>query len=435
MNLLSNIGKAIAFNPPALPDLRSLESKKERILARWPDVVVTPAEKDRERLVQEMLRRVVDDQWDNTRMSLVTSAARALFDIERRERQDLSKLREFYYEEIGISTRRSFLDAMFSVYIQSYDPGASHTRLLASALSSAWLGIGARWRQLRENLPEIIDPSRAPMAIAEKMIGMKDCWRELQAMGLRSPHTPGLMDHAHLAFVQLMRPSLKGRAGLEQLFSWLKPEGQQAKMSGGAEAITAVLEPWLKKDPIQSDITFITENLQALYGDPRVHGGGAWAGVPPDHLVLLMRWLTGENIRFFLDVISAVEESHMWKSRHDFWLSLHEQKRIDAAWVAFSDSGAIHALKAKGRGKTLGFGRQVAGGNRKDTSLLILKIGRKVVVEGSHSYKVHIFNANNRGAPELYKQEYDCDSIRRRSDNERVHDVPGHWRNWVMEQI
>lgn len=256
-------------------------------------------------------------------------------------------------------------------------------------------------------------------------------------MGLRTPHAPGLMDHAHLAFVQLTRPSLTSRGVVEQLFKWLKPDGQQARMSGAAEAITAVLEPWLKQDPPQEDVAFLTEKLLGLYGDPRVRRGGAWAAIPPHHLAMLMRWLTGENIRFFLDVVSAVEESHMWEPRRRFWLSLHEEKRIDAAWVAFSESGARHAtrlLNSRSSGNTLGFGRQTAGGSRVDTSLLILKVGNKIVVEGSHNYKVHIFKEDSLRAPKLYRQIYDCEEIRMIDGAEAKSHI-GDWQGWVRERI
>jgi len=437
MNLSSIVGKVVTFDAPGLPDITQLEAKKDRILSRWPDVVVTPPEKDRERLVQEMLRRLTDNKWDDTPLALVTSAARALFDLKRRERHNLEELRNFYYKEIEVSTRRSFLDAMLSVYLQTYEPRAPHTRSLAKALDSAWGHIGTRWQQLRKNLPELLEPDRAPDSIAKKMRGMDDCWRELQALGLRTPHAPGLMDHAHLAFVQLMCPILKNRAALDQLFSWLKPEGHQARMSGAAEAITAVLEPWLKQDPFQQEMSFITEKLQGLYGDPRVGGGGAWAGVPPAHLSVLMRWLTGENIRFFLDVVSAVEENHMWEPRRKFWLSLHEQKRIDAAWVAFSETGARHATKLLNSRKSRNipsFGRQTAGGNRIDTSLLILKIGNKIVVEGSHNYKVHIFREIDLRAPKLYRPTYDCEKIRLIAGADAKMHL-GNWQSWVLERI
>lgn len=436
MSLSSILRKPIAFELPSLPSLELLEREKNSILNRWPDVVAEPAENDRERLVQQMLRRL-DGKWDDTPLSLVTSTACAVFDVERRERADLSRLRDFYYAEIEASTRSTFLNSMLSTYLASYVPGTTHTRRLASALAKARPRIGAIGQKLFANIPTLFDPVGAPSAIAQKMLKMEDCWNELKAMGLRTPHAPGVMDYAHLAFVAALKPTLKSRAGQEKLFDWLKPSGHQARMSGAGEAITAVLEPWLKSDPFQSDLTYLAESLLSLYGDPRVMGGGVWAGVPNAHLAVLMRWLTGENIRFFLDVVSAVEESHMWAPRRDFWLSLHRQKRIDAAWVAFSDSGVRHAtrqLNSRGARGSLAFGRQTAGGSRIDTSLLILKIGGKIVVEGSHNYKVHIFKESNPRAPALYRPVYDCEKIRLIQGSEARPHI-GDWQGWVKERI
>lgn len=149
-----------------------------------------------------------------------------------------------------------------------------------------------------------------------------------------------------------------------------------------------------------------------------------------------LRWLTGENIRFFLDVVSEVEDSHMWAPRRRFWLGLHEQGRIDAAWVAFDDAGAQLAHRRVSRrsdGATKSYGRQTAAG-RATTSLLVMKIGRKIVVEGSHSYKIHIFDESSANAPRLYLDGYDC---------ERIRHLPGaltkahqrHWEGWVLENI
>lgn len=435
MSFASIMGKLAPFKAPALPDLKSIETRTNAILNRWPDVVAMPKEEDRERLVQEMRRRLEANAWEDTWMSFVTSAARALFDEERRERLDLAGLRQFYYDEISASTRRSFLVSMLSVYLGSYQPGATHTRLLASGLANAWPRIGAQGQQLLQNIPELLDPARAPDAIAAKMRNMVDCWTELKAIGIRAPHAPGLMDYAHLAFVEILRPSLKSRAGLEQLFNWLRPAGQQARMSGAAQAITAVLDPWLRQTPPQHELTFITESLLGLYGDPRVSGGGAWAGVPSDHRAVMMRWLTGENIRFFLDVLSVVDKTNMWAPRREFWLSLYEEKRIDAAWVAFGVKASEFArshLKTRGGG-TLEFGIQTARAHRIDTSLLIMQIGNRTVVEGSHDYMVHIFKDGNQCTPKLYEQEYDCDDIRQKSDAARRHS--GNWQGWVRENI
>lgn len=437
MGLLEKLNVRRQFEAPALPATNRLASTTERILSRWPDVVANPPERDREKLVAEINRRLLNDDWSDTPMSLVTSAARALFDAERRERPDLEELRTFYFDECRVSTRIGFLGAMASVYIGSYVPGARHCVELSKSLRAAQSRLGGRWTNLLEQIPKVLDPFDAHEAVAQKMLPMEDPWTELKAIGLRSPHANGLMDHAHLAYINAYAPQLKNRDGMERLFGWLKPERQEAKLTGAAEAISACLGHWTQASPPEDEQRYLLENLIGLYGDPRVQRGGAWTGVPEQLMSVILRWLTRENIRFFLDIVSAVEESHMWEPRRKFWLGLHQQGRIEAAWVAFSDRAAREAWsrsKQSGSRGTFRFGRQTAGGSRSNTSLLILKIGRKIVVEGSHNYRVHIFDSMNQKAPLLYGEFYDCDKIR---------DVPGakakshlgYWEGWVLENI
>ncbi|KQS63848.1 hypothetical protein ASG39_14685 [Rhizobium sp. Leaf371] len=437
MGILEKLKARGRFEAPALPAINRLWSATERILSRWPDVVANPPERDRERLVAEINRRFQSDDWNNTPMSLVTSAARALFDEERRERPDLADLRRFYYDECRVSTRMGFLGAMASIYIGSYVPTARHTLELSEVLREARIRLGGRWKNLLERIPEILDPFIAHEAVAQKMLPMDDPWSGLKSLGLRSPHSNGLMDHAHLAYIRSIAPELKSREGMARLFGWLKPDNQEAKLTGSADAISACLGHWTQAVPPEDDQRYLLENLIGLYGDPRVQRGDAWTGVPEQLMSVILRWLTRENIRFFLDIVSAVEESHMWEPRRKFWLGLHQQGRIDAAWVAFSDRAAREARtrsKQSGSRGTLRFGRQIAGGGRSNTSLLILKVGRKIVVEGSHSYKVHVFDATNLRAPALYGDNYDCDDIR---------DIPGakakshqgYWEGWVLENI
>jgi hypothetical protein len=66
-----------------------------------------------------------------------------------------------------------------------------------------------------------------------------------------------------------------------------------------------------------------------------------------------------------------------------------------------------------------------------------MKIGDKIVVEGSHNYQVHIFPVSWRAPPRLRQQEYDCEAIRLSLDQEhkRVHDAGGNWRSWILERI
>lgn len=437
MSLHAKLNRPLAFEQPSLADIKDLGSAKDRILSRWPDIIVRPPERDRDRLVAEMLQHLEQDRWDGVRTSFVTAAAEAAFDEKRRERPELAALRDFYFNEVEVSTRSNFLNAMASIYLESYVPGAEHTRALSRSLQAIQSRLGAQWRSLFDRLPECLDPIGAPEAVAKLMIEMDQPWTELKTLGLRLPHAPGLMDHAHLAYLDRLRSTLRHRHAIDRLFAWLKPNGQSARVSGAAEAIAAVLGHWLRDNPSAEDVGHITHSLIGFYGDPRVLTGGAWAGVPPDCLAVLMRWLTGENIRFFLDVVSAVEDSHMWEPRRRFWLKLYEQNRIDAAWVAFSQSGADyarHIARSRGSRASLNYGHQIAGGNRANTSLLILKIGSRIVVEGSHSYKIHIFRENNPRKPELYQRQYDCERIRLIAGSESKSHL-GDWQGWVLEHV
>lgn len=90
---------------------------------------------------------------------------------------------------------------------------------------------------------------------------------------------------------------------------------------------------------------------------------------------------------------------------------------------------------AQGR-QGLAFGRQTARGTRINTCLLVLKIGSKVVVEGSHDYKVHVFKEGASRTPKLYQQRYDCEEIRLIPGAASQRHFPeGYWQGWVRERI
>ena len=434
--LAERLARLPVLAAPALPDLELVATAAGRVLSRWPDVVAEPPETERERLVTALRQRVESDDWAETPLSLVLAAAHALYDRTRRERPELAEVRAFYADEIRVSTRETFLDGMLAVHLASYQPGAPHTRALAGALSAARDRLGPRGRALVAGLPACLDPLLAPAAVAERMQAMDDPWTGLKALGLRSPHAPGLMDHAHLALVERLRPELSSRERVDWLLRWLKPEGvAHPRDSGAAEALAAILAPWQGRDPDGEMKGWLTQSLVGLYGDPRVERGGVWAGVAEAERAPLLRWLAGENIRFFLDVVTAVEDSHMWEPRREFWLGLYEQGLIDGAWVAFSKQAERHAERiARDRGArgSLGYGIQTA--NRANTSLLLLQIGRKIVVEGSHDYKVHIFDAGLEKAPKLYQPAYNCEVIRLVPGSQARAHLSG-WQFWVQSYL
>lgn len=336
-----------------------------------------------------------------------------------------------------------FLDAMMEVYVLSFHAFAPHTKVLAEALNASRAKLGGRAATLMRNFPECLEPARAPQALAQRMVEMIDTWNGLKQIGVAAPHAEGLMHAAHEKFVALLKPRLDTLVGIMQLLAWLRPNGQKAFVSGAVSAITAILSKFENREPAEEIKDILMESLTAFYGDPRLQTGGVWSDVPSPLRGMLCGWLAGRDIYFFLDVVSEVEKSHMWAERRVFWESLLRQNRISEAWVALSPAAARHArrqLAQQGTVKSIQFGAQVAGAGRADTSLLIMRIGDRIVVEGSHSYKVHIFRANNSAAPKLYRPQYDCEEIRLSlpdnssgSEPKRAH--YSGWQEWVLQQI
>lgn len=435
MSLESVLSRRQPYQPRALASLNPLSSAAERILARWPDAVKEPPDADRERIVLEMQRRLEQGDWNDLSTSFVTTAAVALFDSDRRLRESLGPLRQFYLDEILANDSASFRSGMAAVYVGSYQPGATHTVRLGRCLDQVSDRLTGSWPQFLKAVPRLFDGRSAHEQLGQLMHAMPSPWSDLKSIGVRKPHDTGLMTHAHLAFVKEISSSLKSESAIGKLISWLRPEGmQQAKMEGAGEAIAALLTTWVQ-DPPEDIRTELTTRLTSLYGDPRTRGKEApWSLVPDELVERISRWLTGESIRFFMDIVSAVETSHMWEPRRRFWLQLHKEHRIDTAWVALSDEAASLARKRAAGRAGLTFGRQVAGGNRVNTSLLILKLGSKIVVEGSHSYKVHVFREGVAKTPKLYQGRYDCEEIRSiPGADARAHN--GDWQGWVRERI
>ena len=439
MKLSGWLGKSNPLTVSSVPSLDRLSAACRRVHDRWPDVMPAP-QGDRESVVREMLRRVQWDDWETATIASVTRAGRVAFEAEFRGRRDLRQLRDFYVREAEASTSESFLGALMSIYLGSYEPGAGHTRDLAAALDDSRDRLGRRWSRLLENVEFLLDSRHAARRLGAAMCKMNEPWSGLVRLGFHDPHASGLLYHAHLAYVDGMGTTLRTDSGVRRMLGWLAPNGRQARVTGVKEAVEALLSPWKSREPTGEIRDQLIEGLVASYGDPRVRRGGVWPQVNSDCRDVLLRWLTGANIEFFLDVVSEVETSHMWQPRREFWWDLYERGRIDAAWVAFSPNAARTAQRvAKGLDKPghLAYGEQTAGGSRRHTSLLILKVGNCIVVEGSHSYKVHVFRDSDRRAPRLFETQYDCERIRLAPGHrdqahhvgwqERVRELIGYW--------
>jgi hypothetical protein len=429
----------VPFVPKSLTDLQPLQSIVKRILDRWPDVVTIPTNLDPEWVVRKILQHVQQNDWarETVKLSQVLRAARFAFDEPFVSRAEIWPLHTFLLREIEASTQSTFLSGMFAIYLSSYQPGASHTVQLANALSKVQARLSSRWADLIRQVPEIFDPVHASDALAKLMAPSSSPRQKLIDSGIRNPGEGGLMYHTHLAYVRQIGARLNVRRQVEILLDWLCPNGKDARQMGATAAIEALLKPWHKQNPDADLQGLLTEKLVHFYRDPRLGNAPAWEGISKPSRDLIMRWLTQENIRFFLEVVSAVEDNHMWQPRRDFWLGLYERGLIDEAWVAFSQDARDKAneLRRKDKNGILPrFGVQNGTGTDKNTSLLIMRCGELIVVEGSHSFRVLIFERSDPRAPRLFQNHYDGGQYRGAPNAENyVH--RGDWQSRVAKHI
>ena len=433
----SMLSRGQSLRTRLLPPLDQISRSVSNILSRWPDAVRMPEDRDRERLATEILRRVTEWDWASITTQRVLSAAVAVFDDERRSRRDLEPAREFYLSEISACEPGVFLDGMVSVYIDSFAPGAHHTRHLAKALGARSNELGARHRKLVAALPELFRPDTAPSALARIMREVDDAYIQLKLIGLNSPHTAGLSKSAHKTFVDALAPDLDKAEARQKLLNWLTPASGPVLQAGAGPAVEALLAPWRDRAPPDALRYELSEAIISAWNDPRLHSGGIWSGFDRELRAVLLRWLTHQDMKFFCDMVTATQNSHMWPPRRDFWLKLYRDKMIEEAWVAFGSEARRYAQSNLLRGGKTDMNRRFArqldrGGS---TSLLIMRIGNKIVVDGCHSYKTHIFRADDRRAPKLYEAQYHCNEIMRASSNSKSHNSIPNWSQWVLQNV
>lgn len=442
MSLMDALQRTGQLSPPSIPELRYVQAAADRVRDRWPDVQVAKNEKEREALAQKLRARVEGNDWEDVRLSFVVAAASALFDPDRRDRTDLEQTRAFIYDEIVASTSETLLTGLLRAYFESYAPNAAHTCALATALDASTPRMSASGKLLLQAVPEFLDPASGPDRLAARMSKMADPYVELLRLGVRNPHGSGFMDLAHLSLTELVKPHLSERSLIDWYIKWLRPPGKDEARNTGAEAaIEALIHPWMEKHPEDKLRSHLVETLIELYGDPRIKSGGAWGAIDERHLAIVHRWLTREDMRFFTGVVDATQKDAMWPPRRDFWLKLYDEGKIDAAWAALSSEAFEYARQhlmrqdAKNAYTRVGYQRA-----RQNTSLLIMKIGNKIMVDGCHSYRTHVFDVSDPMAPKLFEEGYDCDEIMRASDQGRSDASKPHhsiqiWSRWVRDKI
>lgn len=420
------------------PKLDYLIKATNRIFDRWPDIIPKIEERKEEAVIASFLEILENDDWEDVKLGFVQRAVRVAFSEHFRTRPDVKRILEFVYAELVVSTNRSFVNALAAIYVSTYEPEGKHSVALGKLLKTKRHLLNNQWQSLETEYPQFFDGRTAHEQIGRSMLEMVDPWAQLKRIGIRDPHSTGLMDYAQDVYVEKLGPRLKSLDGVNQLFRWLNPVAGKKRTTGSTAVIKAVLSPWLNTQPDESFREEIAELLVSQYNDPRTQRRH-WLGVDELHMNVIFSWLTKEDLRFFISVVDATQDHPQWPPRKALWLKLYDEGLIQMAWVAFCPRAERyareHLLKLDGQNSGRKFARQTRGSARRDTSILIMKIHDKIVVDGCHNYRTHFFNDNDPNAPRLFELAYDCDEIMHKAPHSQAHNQINYWARWVRSSI
>ncbi|RUM08314.1 EH signature domain-containing protein [Rhizobium chutanense] len=436
MSLIERIRARPRLQVGERPNLDALRSSARAIEDAFPGLSKAPAVSIQQ-AIAKVSAALSEWQWDSVTTGMVSMACRAFLrgEVQNRGVQD------FLVREMEATTIRPLLDAACEAFFDGWERGHARTRWLARLIQDKSPSLSGRWNGLFQAIPDFLDADQGTRRVAEKMHRQPDAFRWLLGCGVAAPHGGPLMRQIHLDWLSAMAP-VRTRESCERVFAWIRPEGfPPIDHELAAVAIDKLLEPWHQTMPEASYRQELLDRLLNAYGDPRNARREFWPLTSDASRQVLRRWLAGQSMDALLRVITQATEAttSMWPPRHHFWKGLHERGVVSEAWVVLSPNAARIAddLYAETREETYKMaGRQTAR-SRKDTCLLIMRVGRYVVVEGSHDYRVHLFNASDQRAPQLYRDEYDAEAITLPADDPmaRRHDPQGNWMRWVQERV
>jgi len=142
-------------------------------------------------------------------------------------------------------------------------------------------------------------------------------------------------------------------------------------------------------------------------GDPRLPGNKTrWSRVSPRVKNIFIKWLAEKDIEFFFEVIARTAYDKHWRYRRKFWEVYLPY--IESTWVVL---GSRARNLIENSNEEYRYGRLIGGSS--DQSVILMKIGRFVFVEWSHSGACRIFSIDQ--FPYEWKIEYYDHDLRKRN--------------------
>lgn len=354
-----------------------------------------------------------------------------------------AKLVEFLSREVNLTRRPAFLAAAMEGYLEGWSKGSTHTRRAAELLLKRQGDLPEPHSDCVSRAPECLDPESGARSIAARILKSNEPLEAMSNLGFGESFSPGFVAEVGNHFVQDY-PLPDSLALAQRLARWSRPEdGGGIGDEGLIGALDKLLSPWHQRAPNEKTQAWLLNWVLEHIGDPRRPGErGHWLRAAESSRRTVLTWLAAQSIEAFMDVISAVEVERpdMWRERRNFWITLYKEGVITEAWVALHPAAQREAERRFD--ETMdpafqAFGRQLGG--RTDTSLLIMKAGDHILVEGSKNYRIHVFNRDFPGRPELYRVSYrDQDITLSPRDHPATKTHQGginNWGSWVRRQL
>jgi hypothetical protein len=171
--------------------------------------------------------------------------------------------------------------------------------------------------------------------------------------------------------------------------------------------IEALLSPWINgvNNVGEEARKSVQDWLLARFHDPRlpVHARGEWRGVSEGSIKVMLRWLVGESLNQFFEIIDQIALEGHWKYRKAFWKAYYDRGYLDEAWVALGQEAKDYALRI--------FGNRLSAGELQNVtdrrhSVLIVRIDDLILADWSHNGKCRAWKIGAPHCPDNYKLSY-----------------------------
>lgn len=311
------------------------------------------------------------------------------------------------------SFTRLFTFALANVYftyfdhLDDWDQGlfAATAKRLQQAVSQQTIAHSRDVLLAVREHPELTIGKDAPNAIARLAL---DQDRDLPSV----MRDAGVGDYAKGQYAEAARQRLYldriAKADPRQSYDWLSDLCQSdvadAPASDGRRFGHLVLEA-MTEHRTDSPSREWESTILKIGDDPRARGtvnwNKWWSRIPSENLRRVIAWLSGEDIRLFLEAVEVFGRKNnksdllrMFSDRERFLRGLLELKMVQETRLFAGPSARSAIRQIMGTDLRTSIS-QITGGNYSDTAVIFMNCGDFHIVEGSHNFKMRVL----RGTP------------------------------------